>query len=75
MTVKCFLGLYRFYVFLNKASQVTDIPKKMPTKNMKIKHKDKKFKSAFTAETQASEEARRPDVCQLLLSKTSGNIV
>jgi len=58
-----------------KASQVTDIPKKMPTENMKIKHKDKIFKSAFTAETQASEETRPPNVCQLLLSKTSGNTV
>jgi len=47
----------------------------MPTKNMKIKHKGKIFKSAFTAETQASEETSAPDVCQLLLSKTSGNTV
>jgi len=45
----------------------------MPTKNMKIK--DKIFKSAFTAETQASKETRSPDVCQLLLSETSENTV
>jgi len=42
---------------------------------MKIKHKDKTFKSAFTAETQASEETRPADVCQLLQSKTSENTV
>jgi len=47
----------------------------MPIKNSKIKHKDKIFKSAFTAETPASEETRPPDVYQLLLSKTSGNTV
>jgi hypothetical protein len=42
---------------------------------MKIKHTDKKFKSAFTAETQASEETRPPNVCHLFLSNTSGNTV
>jgi len=42
---------------------------------MKIMHKDKIFKSAFTVETQASEETRPPDVCQLLLLKISGNTV
>jgi len=47
----------------------------MPTENMKIKHKGKVFKSAFRAETQASEETRPPNVRQLLLSKTSGNTV
>jgi hypothetical protein len=42
---------------------------------MKIKHKYKTFKSAFTAETQASEETRPTDICQLLLSKTSENTI
>lgn len=32
----------------------------MATKNKKIKHKDKTFKSAVTAETKASEETRPP---------------
>jgi hypothetical protein len=40
-----------------------------------MKIKDKIFKSAFTAETQAAKGARSPDVRQLLLSKISRNTV